>query len=48
MATFRGTIRPTETREIAVEVPDGADATEALKAEVPEGWQLISMRRDRS
>jgi len=42
----KGTIRPMEIREIQAEGEDYAAAREALQAQVPEGWQLLSVMTD--
>lgn len=38
------TIRPTETRELAVDGEDNAAARAAAEAQVPADWQIISYR----
>lgn len=42
-----GIIRPTNTEEIDVPLEPGqhSEALEALRAKVPEGYQLVSTRR---
>lgn len=40
-----GTIRPTETREIEVDAPSYQEAFELIKAQVPEGWQLLQVKQ---
>ncbi|NUP74309.1 MAG: hypothetical protein HOQ07_06635 [Sinomonas sp.] len=40
-----GTIRPTETRELEVEADSYQDAFELLRAQVPEGWQLLQVKQ---
>ncbi|MGB3414039.1 MAG: hypothetical protein WBA28_04925 [Microbacteriaceae bacterium] len=40
-----GTIRPTETKEIEVEAETYTEAYELLKAQIPEGYQLLSTRQ---
>ena len=46
MVKVKGTIRPMEIREIQAEGEDYAAAREALQAQVPEGWQLLSVMTD--
>lgn len=42
-----GVISPTEKREIRAEGESYEDARDALKAQVPEGWQLLSIMTER-
>jgi hypothetical protein len=39
----QGIVRPTETREITVEAENYEAARAELEAQVPEGWQLLSL-----
>lgn len=43
-----GTIRSTETRQIEVEADSYDEGRRQVEAQVPEGWQLLSWRVDRS
>ncbi|ABM10460.1 MULTISPECIES: hypothetical protein [Paenarthrobacter] len=43
MVKVKGVIRPMETRELEAEGEDYAAAREALLAQVPEGWQVLSV-----
>lgn len=43
----KGLIRPIETRELQAEGENYAAAREALEAQVPEGWLLLSVITDR-
>jgi hypothetical protein len=47
MIKLVGTIQPVEKRQIHAEGADYEAARAALDAEVPEGWQLISISTDR-
>jgi hypothetical protein len=43
----KGVIRPIETRELEAEGENYTAAREALLAQVPEGWQVLSVMTDR-
>lgn len=47
MVKVVGVMSPTEKREIRAEGESYEDAREALKAQVPEGWQLLSIMTER-
>ncbi len=47
MTKLIGIIQPVETKEVRVEGDDYETAKDALVAQVPEGWRLISIRTDR-
>ncbi|WP_199921763.1 hypothetical protein [Psychromicrobium lacuslunae] len=38
-------IRPTETRALEAEADDYETALSAVEAQVPDGWQMIQIRR---
>jgi hypothetical protein len=40
-----GTIRPTQIREIEVDATSYQEAFELIKAQVPEGWQLLQVKQ---
>jgi len=42
-----GTIQPVETKSIRADGETYEDAREALDAQVPEGWRLISIINER-
>lgn len=47
MVKVKGVIRPIETRELEAEGEDYVAARQALEAQVPEGWLLLSVMTDR-
>lgn len=47
VAKLIGVIRTTETRQITVEVDERSEAIEMLRAQVPEGYQLLAVRREK-
>ncbi|HEX9086514.1 MAG TPA: hypothetical protein VF867_03210 [Arthrobacter sp.] len=47
MVKLVGVIQPVEKKSIRAEGDDYEDAREALDAQVPEGWRLISIVNER-
>lgn len=47
MVKLVGKIQPFEVQEIRAEGAEYEDAKEALEAQVPEGWRLISIMTER-
>lgn len=47
MVKVVGVISPVEKKQIQAEAEDYEAAREALKAQVPEGWQLLSILVER-
>lgn len=47
MVKIVGVIKPVETKEVSAEGDSYEEAREALRAAVPEGWSLQSLRVER-